>query len=174
MGETAPFWRFSAAAYPDLDKAQPNDVLSSNPTNSFTWNSNGSINGSMISSSKVYMSWTIIVFMINFVRSFNILNRYGICLLCKLLLAINLLHFKIKSHISSWIIYLINFLFLIEGWCISCGALQWWLSQSSSWCSLGCYLWWWCKALGWHIQDPHTHVAVLHAIYWQFISLKNK
>ncbi|KAG8641538.1 hypothetical protein MANES_12G000300v8 [Manihot esculenta] len=52
MGETAPFWRFSAAAYPDLDKAQPNDVLSSNPTNSFTWNSNGSINGSMISSSK--------------------------------------------------------------------------------------------------------------------------
>ncbi|KAJ9176060.1 hypothetical protein P3X46_011410 [Hevea brasiliensis] len=52
MGETAPFWRFSAASYPDLESTQPGDVFSSNRANNFAGNSNGSTNGSTISSSK--------------------------------------------------------------------------------------------------------------------------
>ncbi|KDP32486.1 hypothetical protein JCGZ_13411 [Jatropha curcas] len=52
MRETAPFWRFSAASYPDLERTQPGDAFSSNAVNSFSGNSNGSLNGSGISSSK--------------------------------------------------------------------------------------------------------------------------
>ncbi|XP_050206713.1 acetolactate synthase small subunit 2, chloroplastic [Mercurialis annua] len=31
MGETAPFWRFSASSYPDLERMQPGDAFSNNP-----------------------------------------------------------------------------------------------------------------------------------------------
>lgn len=37
MGETAPFWRFSAASYPDLEKTMSDDdlvVKANRPTNS--------------------------------------------------------------------------------------------------------------------------------------------
>ncbi|XP_025012423.1 acetolactate synthase small subunit 1, chloroplastic isoform X3 [Ricinus communis] len=49
MGETAPFWRFSAASYPDLERMQPGNALFSNPVKE---NSSGSLNGSTVSSSK--------------------------------------------------------------------------------------------------------------------------
>ncbi|XP_065875814.1 acetolactate synthase small subunit 2, chloroplastic [Euphorbia lathyris] len=52
MGETAPFWRFSAASYPDLENMQACDALPSSSVNNLTGNSNGSLNGSTISSSK--------------------------------------------------------------------------------------------------------------------------
>lgn len=32
MGETAPFWKFSAASYPDLEESIPVDAISNNKT----------------------------------------------------------------------------------------------------------------------------------------------
>ncbi|KAJ4833702.1 Synaptic vesicle membrane protein VAT-1 [Turnera subulata] len=52
MGETAPFWRFSAASYPDLETTSPGQTLPQNPVNSLSGNADPSLNGSSISPSK--------------------------------------------------------------------------------------------------------------------------
>ncbi|WCJ38923.1 Acetolactate synthase small subunit 1 chloroplastic [Euphorbia peplus] len=52
MGETAPFWRFCAASYPDLESMQLCDALPITSVSKLTDNSNGSLSGSNISSSK--------------------------------------------------------------------------------------------------------------------------
>ncbi|XP_052312028.1 acetolactate synthase small subunit 1, chloroplastic isoform X3 [Populus trichocarpa] len=52
MGETAPFWGFSAASYPDLDRIPSGVALDRNSTNTFAGNGDLSLNGSNTSSSK--------------------------------------------------------------------------------------------------------------------------
>lgn len=42
MGETAPFWRFSAASYPDLEETIPTNALFRNVKRSLNGNSNTS------------------------------------------------------------------------------------------------------------------------------------
>lgn len=52
MGATAPFWRFSAASYPDLESAPQNHALSRNPVDTLPEDADPSLNGSPISASK--------------------------------------------------------------------------------------------------------------------------
>ncbi|CAL5376643.1 unnamed protein product [Camellia sinensis] len=42
MGETAPFWRFSATSYPDLETAAPAGALLRNPSRPLNGNSSTS------------------------------------------------------------------------------------------------------------------------------------
>jgi acetolactate synthase-1/3 small subunit len=53
MGETAPFWSFSAASYPDLDRIPSVVALDRNSANTLAGNGDLSLNGSNTSSSKV-------------------------------------------------------------------------------------------------------------------------
>ena len=53
MGETAPFWNFSAASYPDLERVPSGVSLARNSTKTVAGNANLSLNGSNSSSSKV-------------------------------------------------------------------------------------------------------------------------
>ncbi|KAI5579123.1 hypothetical protein BDE02_08G070500 [Populus trichocarpa] len=52
MGETAPFWNFSAASYPDLERVPSGVALARNSTKTVAGNANLSLNGSNSSSSK--------------------------------------------------------------------------------------------------------------------------
>ncbi|KAG6758142.1 hypothetical protein POTOM_038478 [Populus tomentosa] len=52
MGETAPFWSFSAASYPDLDRIPSGVALDRNSANTLAGNGHLSLNGSNTSSSK--------------------------------------------------------------------------------------------------------------------------
>ncbi|KAJ6891842.1 hypothetical protein NC651_025132 [Populus alba x Populus x berolinensis] len=52
MGETAPFWSFSAASYPDLDRIPSGVALDRNSANTLSGNGHLSLNGSNTSSSK--------------------------------------------------------------------------------------------------------------------------
>ncbi|KAL9388994.1 hypothetical protein Peur_017599 [Populus x canadensis] len=52
MGETAPFWSFSAASYPDLDRIPSGVALDRNSANTLAGNGDLSLNGSNTSSSK--------------------------------------------------------------------------------------------------------------------------
>lgn len=53
MGETAPFWNFSAASYPDLERDPSGGALARNSNNILVGNAGLSLNGSNSSSSKV-------------------------------------------------------------------------------------------------------------------------
>ncbi|KAL3578934.1 hypothetical protein D5086_020438 [Populus alba] len=52
MGETAPFWSFSAASYPELDRIPSGVALDRNSANTLAGNGHLSLNGSNTSSSK--------------------------------------------------------------------------------------------------------------------------
>ncbi|KAF9677010.1 hypothetical protein SADUNF_Sadunf08G0062800 [Salix dunnii] len=52
MGETAPFWNFSAASYPDLERVPSRGALARNSTNILVGNAGLSLNGCNSSSSK--------------------------------------------------------------------------------------------------------------------------
>ncbi|KAJ6317899.1 hypothetical protein OIU76_013446 [Salix suchowensis] len=52
MGETAPFWNFSAASYPDLERDPSGGALARNSNNILVGNAGLSLNGSNSSSSK--------------------------------------------------------------------------------------------------------------------------
>lgn len=64
MGETAPFWNFSAASYPDLERAVPNGAVV--PKN------NGSLNGNTSTSSGVYISESVLCSYFSSVKLYQI------------------------------------------------------------------------------------------------------
>lgn len=78
MGETAPFWDFSTASYPDLEQPSPTNVL--------VENANRSLNGNVSTSSKVctfcsikevllaipFLSMPVCFFFLLYIRNYRI------------------------------------------------------------------------------------------------------
>lgn len=63
MGETAPFWIFSAASYPDLAGITPIEAIPKNDRNQVNGKPN---NGSLFPVSEVYIHWFIVYHVVYF------------------------------------------------------------------------------------------------------------